>query len=96
VQSEGGEVVQTVSETVIDESNAPLPGVNVLVKGTTVGTTTDIDGRYTLEVENETSVLIFSFIGYSSQEVTVGSRSTIDITLTPDIQSLQEVVVWAW
>lgn len=82
-----------VSGQVVDEQKSPLPGVNVLVKGTTNGTTTDSDGRYTLDVENESSVLVFSFIGYASQEIQVGTQSTINITMTQDIQSLQEVVV---
>jgi TonB-linked SusC/RagA family outer membrane protein len=88
-----GEVAQTVSGQVKDESNDPLPGVNVLVKGTTVGTTTDIDGRFTLEVPDENSVLVFSFIGFQTQEVQVGSRTTVDVSLVADIQALQEVVV---
>ncbi len=82
-----------VSGTVLDESDAPIPGVNVLVKGTSVGTTTDSDGRFSLEIENESSILVFSFIGYKSQEVPVGSQSTFNIKMEPDIQSLQEVVV---
>lgn len=87
------EVAQTVSGTVSDETNSPLPGVNVLVKGSTLGTTTDVDGRYTLEVPDENSVLVFSFIGYQSQEVQVGTQTTVNVTMTLDIQSLQEVVV---
>jgi TonB-linked SusC/RagA family outer membrane protein len=82
-----------VSGRVTDETDAPLPGVNVLVKGTTVGTTTDSDGRFTIDVENESSVLIFSFIGYQSQEVQVGTQTNINIKMNADIQSLQEVVV---
>lgn len=82
-----------VSGTVLDESDAPIPGVNVLVKGTTIGTTTDSEGRFTLEIENENSILVFSFIGYKSQEVPVGSQNTFSIKMEPDIQSLQEVVV---
>ena len=82
-----------VSGRVTDETDAPIPGVNVLVKGTTIGTTTDPDGRFRLEVDNENNVLVFSFIGYASQEVTVGSLTTINVKMAPDIQSLQEVVV---
>jgi TonB-linked SusC/RagA family outer membrane protein len=84
---------QTVSGRVTDESDAPIPGVNVLVKGTTVGTTTDTDGRFSLEVPDNNSVLVFSFIGYQSQEVVVGTQTTIDVKMTLDVQSLQEVVV---
>jgi len=83
----------SVSGTVTEESGEPLPGVNVLIKGTTIGTTTDAAGRYTLEVPDENSILVFSFIGYVSQEVVVGSRSVIDLALAADVQALEEVVV---
>lgn len=83
----------TISGRITDEQNNGLPGVNVLEKGTTNGTTTDVNGGYTLSVENENSILVFSFIGYSPKETTVGSQVSIDIALDPDIQSLQEVVV---
>ncbi len=83
----------TVNGRVTDEVDSPLPGVNVLVKGSTVGTTTDTDGRFTLEVENESSILVFSFIGFLTQEVQVGTQTAINIKMAPDVQSLQEVVV---
>lgn len=83
----------SVSGTVTDENADPLPGVNVLVKGTTSGTSTDINGKYTISVPDENTVLVFSFIGYKSQEVQVGARAVIDVSLTADIQSLEEVVV---
>lgn len=83
----------TVTGKVTDELNNPLPGVNVLVKGTTTGTTTNSDGLYTLTVPDENSTLVFSFIGYTTQEVALGSQSEINVTLQPDIKSLQEVVV---
>ena len=82
-----------VSGTVTDESKAALPGVNVLEKGTTNGTATDASGRYTLNVENEQSILVFSFIGYENIEVPVGSKSVIDVSLIPSTNALQEVVV---
>ena len=71
-----------------------MPGVNVIVKGTSSGTTTDSDGNYTVNL-GDGSVLVFSFIGYNTQEVTVGTRSTVDVTLIEDIQQLSEVVVTA-
>jgi hypothetical protein len=74
------------------ENNAALPGVNVTVKGTTTGTTTDADGSYSLGAPAN-STLVFSFIGFLSQEVAVGNRTTIDVTLNPDIKALSEVVV---
>lgn len=82
-----------VSGVVRDEQEIAIPGVNVLVKGTTTGTTTDVDGNFSLDVPDENAVLIFSFIGYTSQEVTVGSQTTFGIILLQDIQSLQEIVV---
>lgn len=82
-----------VSGVVTDVNADPLPGANILIKGTSVGTTTDADGRYSIDVPSGDAVLIFSFIGYLSQEVPVGQRSTIDISLSPDVQSLDEVVV---
>ena len=83
----------TVSGTVTDESQQSLPGVNVLEKGTTNGTTTDASGRFTLNLQDESSVLVFSFIGYTSQEVPVNGRSIINIALVPSVQALEEVVV---
>jgi TonB-linked SusC/RagA family outer membrane protein len=71
----------------------PLPGVSVVVKGTTDGTITDVDGKYSIAVPSRESVLLFSYIGHLSEEVVVGERSSIDISMTPDIQTLNEVVV---
>lgn len=84
----------SISGTVTDEYNQPLPGVNVVEKGTTNGTTTDTDGRFNLDVQDEQSVLVFSFIGYLLQELPVGSnRSEFSIQLQPDVKALDEVVV---
>lgn len=82
-----------INGKVTDENNAPLPGVNVLVKGTTNGTTTDASGGFNLNVPDQNAVLVFSYIGYTSEEVAVGSQATINVQLLPDIQSLSEVVV---
>lgn len=84
---------RTVSGTVTAAEEGPLPGVNVLVKGTTTGTVTDLNGEYRINVPSPESVLVFSSIGYTNEEVTVGNRSRIEIELLPDIQSLSEVVV---
>jgi TonB-linked SusC/RagA family outer membrane protein len=78
---------------VTDETGAGLPGTNVLVKGSTTGTTTDSNGDYAIEVPQSDAVLVFSFIGYESQEVAVAGRTTINVTLTPSVESLTEVVV---
>ncbi|MEM9676367.1 MAG: carboxypeptidase-like regulatory domain-containing protein, partial [Bacteroidota bacterium] len=77
------------------DEGSSLPGVNVLVKGTTIGTVTDIDGNYTITVSGDNPVLTFSSIGYATQDVAVGNRSTIDLSLNPDVQQLSEVVVTA-
>jgi TonB-linked SusC/RagA family outer membrane protein len=82
-----------VSGTVTDAKGASLPGVNVLVQGTTIGTVTDISGSYTITVPDESSVLIFSFIGFTTQTIAVNGRSQINVTMTEDVQSLSEVVV---
>jgi len=74
-------------------NNEPLPGVNVLEKGTMNGTITDLNGNYTLTVAGPGSGLVFSFVGYLSEEVEVGSKTNVDISLTENIESLQEVVV---
>ncbi len=89
------EVQVNVSGTVKDESGAPIPGVNVLVKGTAQGTATDASGKFTIAVPDEQSILVFSFIGYETREITVGTQTTLDITLKPDVKSLEEVVVTA-
>lgn len=70
-----------------------LPGVNVTIKGTTSGTITDINGEFKLSVPSPESVLIFSFVGYVTEEVTVGQRSVIDMMLLPDITTLNEIIV---
>lgn len=82
----------TVSGKVTDESGSAMPGVNVVVKGTSTGTTTDADGAYSLEAPSE-SVLVFSFIGYATQEVSVGARTSIDVSLVLSAEQLSEVVV---
>ncbi|MEP5363901.1 MAG: SusC/RagA family TonB-linked outer membrane protein [Reichenbachiella sp.] len=84
---------KTVSGTVTDGSSGePLVGVNVIVKGSANGALTDLDGNYRLEA-TEGSILMFSFVGYGTSEATVGTANTIDISLTEDVTSLDEVVV---
>jgi hypothetical protein len=81
-----------VSGTIVDETGFPMPGVTVVLKGTTSGTTTDLDGKYSIAVPSD-GVLVFSFIGYVTVEEMVGARSTVDISLNPDMADLEEVVV---
>jgi TonB-linked SusC/RagA family outer membrane protein len=82
-----------VSGKITDEKGGPLPGANILEKGTTNGTTADVNGEFSLSVMGESSVLTFSFIGYTSQEVSVGSRTSFSIQLEPDLRTLNEVIV---
>lgn len=84
----------SISGKVTDDTGEVLPGASVLLKGTDNGTITDIEGNYTISIPNEEdATLVFSFVGYLSQEVQVGNQTSIDVTLQPDVQSLEEVVV---
>ncbi|WP_167615598.1 TonB-dependent receptor [Maribellus sediminis] len=82
----------SVTGTVTDETDLPLPGVTVLIKGTTHGTVTNIDGRYTVADVPEDATLVFSFVGMRTQEVVVGTQSTINIAMVTDAIGLDEVV----
>lgn len=75
------------------ENGEPLPGVSILVKGTNQGTTTDNNGKYSLKLPDNSATLVVSFIGYLKQELAVGGRSTLDISLSVDTKALEEVVV---
>lgn len=86
-------VERSISGTVKGESDEGLPGVSVVVKNTTRGTTTDANGNFRLSVEQGDATLIFSFVGYANQEVAVGNRSSIEVKLLPDLKALDEVVV---
>lgn len=85
---------QTINGTVTDADGIPLPGVNVFIKGSTTGTQTDFDGLYTIEA-NQGDVLVFSFVGKETQEITVGNNTTIDVILSDSAAELEEVVVTA-
>lgn len=75
------------------ETGEPLPGATVVIRGSSTGTTTNLDGRYTLEVPADTAVLLVSFIGYHTQQIAVENRTLINIALDPNIEQLEEVVV---
>jgi TonB-linked SusC/RagA family outer membrane protein len=83
----------TVTGTVSDEKGSPLPGATVQVKGTSIGTLTDFNGKYSLDAPGQDAILAYSFVGYITKEVPVGNQTTINTTLREDIQGLQEVVV---
>ena len=98
--SDGSSVEETITEpvqititgSVIDENEQPLPGVSVLIKGTSRGTTTDFDGKYSINAASE-DILTFSYIGFETQEITVGNQSVIDVAMQPDSEQLEEIVV---
>jgi TonB-linked SusC/RagA family outer membrane protein len=86
---------QTITGKVSDSKGEALTGVNVVVKGTTIGATTDISGNYSLSVPNLNGTLVFTFIGYTPQEAAMNGRRIVDITLAEELQALNEVVVTA-
>ena len=83
-----------ISGTVVDSSDgSPLPGVSVLIKGTKIGTTSDSEGKFNIAVSGESSVLVFSFVGFASKEVKIGKKDSLVVKLQADVAMLQEVVV---
>jgi iron complex outermembrane receptor protein len=85
---------KTVKGTLVDATTKePLVGGNVLIKGTTKGATADANGQYSINVSDDKAVLVFRFLGYDSQEIAVGSRATIDVSLKANASSLEQVVV---
>ena len=87
------ETIPVTGQVISAEDGEGLPGVNVIVKGTSLGTVTDVEGKYTLDVPDENTVLVFSSVGYIQEEVLVGDQTIINITLVQDIKSLEEIVV---
>lgn len=83
---------KTVTGTVSSPDGSALPGVTVVVKGTTIGTVTGTNGQYTIEVPEEENILVFSFIGMKTNEVSVGNNTSIDVTLEEDVVGLEEVI----
>ncbi len=83
----------TVTGTVSDATGAPLPGVNVTIKGTTTGTITDLDGNYEINVPSSSDILVFSMVGMLAEEITVGDQTTISTSLAEDVVGLDEIVV---
>lgn len=92
VHNSVGQTNVSLQGTVLDATGQPLPGVNVVIKGTTNGTVTDLDGKYALQVP-EDAVLVFTFVGFTAQEIPINGRSTIDISLEEDLGDLDEFVV---
>ena len=84
---------RTISGLVVDETNTPLIGATILVKGTSTGTVTDIEGRYSIEVPDGYTILIFSYTGFEAQEVELGVSDVLDVILQSGVTELQELVV---
>jgi TonB-linked SusC/RagA family outer membrane protein len=91
----GAAQVYPISGTIVDEAGEPLSGVNVSVKGTTIGVISDVNGKYSISVPDKRAILVFSYVGLSSQEITAGERTIIDVTMTEDARLIDEVVVTA-
>lgn len=87
---------RSVSGKVTSEEGESLPGVNIVIQGTAQGTVSDVDGNYSLEVPGSDAVLVFSSIGFTTKAVPVGAQTTIDVVLSPEVTSLDEIVVTAY
>ncbi|MEE9364112.1 MAG: TonB-dependent receptor [Cellulophaga sp.] len=87
---------KTITGTVLDDSSIPIFGVNIIVEGTAIGTATDFDGNYTINVPTNGTALKFSYVGYVTQTVAINGRGTINVTLLTDASSLDEVIVVAY
>ncbi len=86
---------KTITGTVSDENGNPLPGATIVLEGTTRGVASDFDGNYQIEA-SEGDVLIFSFVGFASQRITVGATDVIDVSIQDDSSELQEVIITAY
>ncbi len=85
---------QTVTGTVVSSDDGiGIPGVNVVVKGTSNGTSTDFDGNYSIDISTDNPVLVFTYLGFITQEINVGGRNVIDASMSEDVSALDEVVV---
>jgi len=84
---------RTITGTVKDDAGELLVGVNIVIKGTTIGTATDIDGSYSIQVNNDTEALSVFYIGYLSQVISINGKSIINVVLEKDVQDIDEVVV---
>ena len=87
---------RTVTGLVRDNLKEPMPGLTVMLKGTETGTITNVDGKFSISVPGNDAVLVFSFVGYNTQEIPVGNRSDIVVTMTEMSQVIDEVVVIAY
>lgn len=83
----------TITGKVVDTEGEPLAGVNIIFEGTTIGTITDIEGYYSIDYTDANATIVFSYIGYITQKVPIGGQKIIDVTMKPDVESMEEVVV---
>jgi TonB-linked SusC/RagA family outer membrane protein len=83
----------TVSGIITDETGSPMPGVNVIIKGTATGISTGADGNYSINVPNREAILVFSYIGYITQELTVGNQTVINVVMNENLREIDEIVV---
>lgn len=84
---------RSITGIVTDNGGSPLPGVNVVVKGTTTGTVTDLNGKFSVKVPGNSSVLIITYVGYVTKEIEAGQQNSIEVALSEDVKQLNEVVV---
>ena len=87
--------INVTGTVTLEEDSSALPGVTILIKGTTQGVTTDFDGNYSIELSDSNAILVFSFVGFTTQEVAVNGRTVINVSLTQSAEALDEVVVTA-
>src|SRR5690606_6532995 len=83
----------TITGKVTDDTGVPIPGATVVIKGSAVGTVTDIEGNYSLTLSANAETLVFSFVGMATQEVAIGNQNQINVTLEQDASDLDEVIV---
>jgi TonB-dependent starch-binding outer membrane protein SusC len=84
---------RVITGKVVDETGTTLPGATVSIKGTTKATATDIDGKYSIKVPAEGGILVFTYVGYTTQEMTISTSDVIDVNMTSSVKSLDEIVV---
>jgi TonB-linked SusC/RagA family outer membrane protein len=84
---------KTLTGSIVDQSGSPLPGVNVIIKGTSIGTVTDLNGKFTIKVPDNKAVLTITYVGYADQEIAVGEQTTIKVELAENVKEIDQIVV---
>lgn len=93
IKSQKHQADRTIKGTIKDDEGNELPGVNIMLKGSQQGTVSGVDGNYEINIPDDNATLVFSFVGYINQEIVVGTRTRLDVTLKPDTKALEEIVV---